>query len=1060
VIVLAGALLCAGLPTCSSTPLPPSPQACSTIPAQRPGVPTGSVWGFADLHSHPAIELAFDRALIWGGAIDSAPVNAAELPVIDACPVETHEQNASTPLDRAVGTLLFPGVSSQGHFAHAPVGDIDPPSTAWPNARDVIHQQMNVSSIRRAYEAGLRLMFASTTDDQVISALLSGPNALNGFVPDESFDLQSARRQIEFIQGVVERNKTWMWLARTPQDARNIIQGGRLAVVLSLEMNGLSESDLNTLVKDYGVAHVIPVHLLDNDVGGTATNGPLFNTDSAMVSEIYRNDHGPMRFMDVAASTRYARNMTWPNELTNSSPPIDVGLQPIPYQWYADLCYEPLYSCEGTPPPATDFLQLGQRNFRGLCSTAQDCLDHPDAGDPGRPGIPRIRAMMNQRLIVDVSHMSAASVVDSLTVEPDTDAPINGYPLIASHGDFVHMSDIEPPPDPSVCPLGPGSERSLDATAASQIVARGGVLGLGSGTGTYGTHVLFDVRGGPLLTVSTSNGQGSTCLAMPSQDGTATSDCAPVPDVAPGVSPAMNVDALQITTVGGISGPITSDDPSSYPFALVELADPTSTSYQHHILRVPMQCSAQGCSATVPLGKLDRLHVVDDAYPGASCAAQDCATAGTCGATPYTMDDIAGVSLEWSCQSGLEAGPDSWTVEEADIAVSYGGNSAALVHLGGAGQSPVTVLGGSRGSYTVYGRSDRPAATQCQPTTGHLLQISITSGSETTLLGAGPSRRGANVCAAVRSFVNGACSPSPPPAEGATECPDGWVKMNQRGTWGTGINLYAFTHSAGAATDICGVDVAVLDMDSSQSSWTIDEVTVSAAEDPVGHWIQRYAEVSRYVAKGRMGAVAFGTDFNGLNGLTDISEFAVPPSAVLPTTCFLTETADAGPGTMLDATMVDACANTTRADAEASADAGELPDAGDAGRAIDGGHSADAGDAGDARDAGDAGSAAIACAPPSGGPLAPMRLRNPDGTVGAPVLINERGLATYGMLADLMAIIAAYPGCGADVHDSLMLSAEATLRAWEDMTPSTAPPTRSPLPDAGFVCAKAPWFGP
>ncbi len=58
-------------------------------------------------------------------------------------------------------------------------------------------------------------------------------------------------------------------------------------------------------------------------------------------------------------------------------------------------------------------------------------------------------------------------------------------------------------------------------------------------------------------------------------------------------------------------------------------------------------------------------------------------------------------------------------------------------------------------------------------------------------------------------------------------------------------------------------------------------------------------------------------------------------------------------------------------------------------------------------------------------------LRNEDGSLGDQVLIEERGLATYGLIADFLAIVGAYPGCGQDVHDSVMLSAEAALREWE-----------------------------
>jgi hypothetical protein len=66
-------------------------------------------------------------------------------------------------------------------------------------------------------------------------------------------------------------------------------------------------------------------------------------------------------------------------------------------------------------------------------------------------------------------------------------------------------------------------------------------------------------------------------------------------------------------------------------------------------------------------------------------------------------------------------------------------------------------------------------------------------------------------------------------------------------------------------------------------------------------------------------------------------------------------------------------------------------------------------------------------------PIVPMRLRHEDGTLGAQVLLEERGLATYGLLADLLAVVRKNSSCGEQVYQSLMLSAEATIRVWEDL---------------------------
>ena len=324
----------------------PPPPACRTI-APLVRAPSGVVWGFADLHAHPAIEVAFGGKLIWGTAMDPGPINAAELPAIAPCPVETHDPISSSPIDRNVGAQVFPELSRLCGFAHGPVGSIGfRPATAWPNARDIIHQEMNVSSIRRAYEGGLRLMIAATTDNQAISALLAGPNVDDGFVPNPKADYLSARAQLTLIQDMVEQNATWMRIAKAPREARKIIESGRLAIVLSLEMDGMDSDDVEELDRDFGVRHMFPIHLVDNAVGGTAANGDLFNAASSVVSSIYRSDHAPIRYMDIAPTTAYPKTMGWPVAIGTLTPaPLYASLDPIHYASYAGLCYEPLGAC-------------------------------------------------------------------------------------------------------------------------------------------------------------------------------------------------------------------------------------------------------------------------------------------------------------------------------------------------------------------------------------------------------------------------------------------------------------------------------------------------------------------------------------------------------------------------------------------------------------------------------------------------------------------------------------------------------------------------------------------
>lgn len=1002
IIVLLAAVGVVSVASCQGAPY--DPPSCYAIPAQESGLPDDTVWGFADLHAHPAIEKAFGGRLIWGTALDGANTDATELPVIDSCPVETHDSNAASPIDRTVGGIVFPAVAKVASFAHGPVGDLSwRPSYAWPDARDVIHQQMNVSSIRRAYEGGLRLMFASTTDDQVIKALLAGPDFINGFVPDAESDFNSAKTQLRLIQTIVENNKNWMDIARSPSEARSIIRSGKLAVVMSLEMNGLSQDDLDTLVDDYGVRHVIPVHLIDNDIGGTACNSDLFNASSATVSEIYRADHKPMGYMDVIASSYYGHGVGWPEEIGALSVPLYVNLQSISYSWYSSLCYEPLAACAGTVPTPTSFIQFGQQNLRGLCTTKDECLSG------ARPGKARIAHMMDRQLFVDVSHMSANSVQDTFAVTPTMAAPAPaGYPLLASHGDFVHLCPTNPP-DPACVDGSPGTERSISGDAARTVVARQGVLGLGSGTGTYGTRTVLEARGGPLLTLNLPAGQTTACAAAPNGDGQVSAGCQPIPVVSvPNLSAPL--DTLQVIARGGL----TETNLNGHPFVRIALASGASTEAQSHVIEQPLECTTDSCTATISLGLRDGPSTPPNSR---ACDAVTCQQGHACGTQPYTFGDIQSVSIEWlylgcdeACQSAAggeftdvqcqsTGGTGIWTIDEATLLGGMATQTPTkIVTIGPRVSAPITQLDGTRGGFTLYQGGDTPAAGAGVPATGHLLRVTVQSAAGTTLLGANTERVGSNVCVAVRHITNGVCTPAPALAAGATECDtsNGWARLNQRGAWNGGTNLYTFVRSPRDESTVCGVDVAVLDADASSPPWGIDEIHVEAAEDPLGRWIRRYAQAAKYLAGGAMGAISFGTDFNGLNGLTDISEFPLPDDAESPSYCPAPDQEATPPG---------------------GAD------------------------------------------PYNGAPLVPMRLLHGDGSLGDQVLIDERGLATYGLLADALAIIGDYPGCGRDVRDSLLLSAEQTIRAWELMVNPTMTP-RPPLPKRLFDCGPVPGLKP
>lgn len=949
-------LLAAGLAACPKPAVPPLPPCQPIVDFTDAGLPADTVYGFADLHAHPAIERAFSGRLIWGAALEDAP-SPLELPRIAGCPVETHTQPGVTAIDRAIGGQLFPEIAGIAGFAHGPVNSLGLRATpSWPNARDLIHQQMSLGSIRRAYEGGLRLLFASTTDDQVIAALLTAPNFINAFQPKGDSDYDSAKRQLELILDLVAKSSDWMEVARTPADARRIILSGKLAVVLSLEMNGLLAGQPEQLAEEYGARHFFPVHLIDNENGGTAALGSLFNSSGAAVSALYRPDKLPMQYMDILPSRDFPPTLGRPSRFTSLQPaPVYIALTDVPYATYASLCYEAEPACSSGIATAATFTAFGQMNLRGLCSSREECLDG------GRPGAGVISRMMDDGgWLIDVSHMGARAVEETTALRP-------GFPLIASHTDVVHVCRGSPTLPPCIdSTRSPESERNIDGEQARKIVAAGGVIGFGTGNGNYDTRAVLVARGAPLLALDPVSARHA-CVAP-------AAGCESVPsfEVADAGRP---LERLRIETSGGVLPSAV----SARPYVRVELRDPVDAGeYQRRVVMAPLTCSLQACSGTVELG----LREDPLAPPPLACTP----VTGSGGTAPYTFDELESVTLEWLYLSGDrqcatttdEGGAPSWPIDAVSLEAQNDAGTSALMTLGPRSALPLARLGGASGQLIVYSREDRPSSAADVRASGRLLKVSFTSGaSGSLLLGASPQAVGADVCIALRTRVGSSCDGLAPPAVDDTECPSGWTSLNQRGAWPPGVTLFTFVRSAVAETDVCGIDVALVDWPQGSAALTIDQIRIDAAEDPLAHWVRRYSELARHVAGGQLGTLAFGTDFNGLNGLTDISEYPVPASAMLPATC--------------------------------------------------------------------------AAAPSGPQGYAPLRFRNDDGSIGPEVRLDERGLATYGLLQDFVAVAGAYPGCGADVRDSLMLSAEATIRAWEKIVDPLAPP-RPPLPVREFIC--------
>ncbi|MEZ4333071.1 MAG: membrane dipeptidase [Myxococcota bacterium] len=371
-----------GLPlgTCRYSPVAEPGLATTAIVAPSPGEP---IFGLADLHSHAFANLGFGGRLFHGKAWSPYGVAGA----LPDCSL-AHGPGGSTDL---VGNQLN---ATTGHDTAG-----YPAFTDWPSREHAHHQQMYHRFLERAYRGGLRLLVVHAVNNEVLcSVSLQREGYGCGDMPsvdrqiDAAFELKAA---IDAAAG--GPGQGWLDIALSAAHARQIMEAGKLAIVLGIEVDALfgckpgacSPASVAAGLDAYyakGVRHVFPVHLFDNDFGGAAIYDDLFNAGTLIStgSAYSTRDCSPEGFGFQLGATSIA---SWLSIFGISVPP---------------------------PPP-----YAAHCNADGLSAR----------------GAALIAGLMQRKMIIDVDHMSVRMVEDVLgLVEPAS------YPVVAGHTGFLETS--------------------------------------------------------------------------------------------------------------------------------------------------------------------------------------------------------------------------------------------------------------------------------------------------------------------------------------------------------------------------------------------------------------------------------------------------------------------------------------------------------------------------------------------------------------------------------------------------------------------------------------------
>lgn len=316
----------------------------------------------------------------------------------------------------------------------------------WPLYNDVSHQKMWVDWVYRAFRGGLRVMVALSHNNETLGQMVNIDLDLTtpGFLvfdnaPAPLQDEASSERQVEELKRLVDRH-TFMEIAYSPEQLRDIVGRGKLAIVVGVELDEIGDlgptatfeqtrAELRELY-DQGVRYVFPIHLTDNSWGGTAIYTDIF-----------------------ALSNVYQRGSQWDVGCTTG---VDYtyGLPAMIDQAEADI-----RDSTGVDVDLDGFLGI-------TLQRPPDCL--ADEGHANRLGLTQlgreaIQEMMRLGMIIDVDHMSERAVEETLQL-----AEAVGYPLNSGHNGPRKLGEE-----------GQGHENSRTEAQYRRIVALGGMVGLG-----------------------------------------------------------------------------------------------------------------------------------------------------------------------------------------------------------------------------------------------------------------------------------------------------------------------------------------------------------------------------------------------------------------------------------------------------------------------------------------------------------------------------------------------------------------------------------------------------
>lgn len=277
----------------------------------------------------------------------------------------------------------------------------------WPNNQQMSHSGYYYKWIERAYLSGLRLMVTDLVENEVLCNVQSKINPGSWVNPNSCNTMDSIRLQVQRLnemQAYVDAQaggpgKGFFRLVKSPQEAREVIANGQMAVLMGVEASetfncGLSdhcnrntvEATLNELY-DLGVRTIFPTHKFDNQLGGSRVEDGFINVGQLLSSG---------RFFETKACDAETHG----NHFTSGFPLI------------------------GDVPVIKDILASA-----GLSPQYDETIEHCNKYGLSQLGVYLVNRMIDKKMLIELDHTSS----DSATAIMDIVEARNYSGVISSH---------------------------------------------------------------------------------------------------------------------------------------------------------------------------------------------------------------------------------------------------------------------------------------------------------------------------------------------------------------------------------------------------------------------------------------------------------------------------------------------------------------------------------------------------------------------------------------------------------------------------------------------------